>query len=264
MVRSSDVPMSIQTKIAAALLLVLVTALSTTATLGYFIYDHVLSNLVTSRFEFVARELKRKVEAGLDLGLALGELDNVNALLRQERSTDDALAGLTVRSAKGVVLFDTEPARIGSRPAEAWFEAVTATTAKPSDLYVGQAEVAVPLVNSFGKVVGGLRVAFSQSYYEEKRRATMADLGELTLIALSAAGFLGLCGVLAISRPLEAAVVRLQASIHNLLARMGMSEEYGQSSDLDVEIAALESRVLAAAASLERAEAAAAGGLGSG
>ena len=66
--------MHTQTKILAALLMVSIVALTTTATLGYFMYERTLSGLVTSRFVFVATELKRKVEAGLDLGLPLGEL----------------------------------------------------------------------------------------------------------------------------------------------------------------------------------------------
>ena len=70
--------MNTQTKILAALLMVSIIALTTTATLGYFIYERTLSGLVLSRFEFIATELKRKVEAGLDLGLPLGELENIN------------------------------------------------------------------------------------------------------------------------------------------------------------------------------------------
>lgn len=247
--------MNTQTKIAAALLLVLVTALTTTATLGYFIYERTLSTLVTSRFEFVARELERKVEAGLDLGLPLGELENVNALLRQERATDDALASMTIRSAKGVVVFDTDPSRIGTRADEPWLDAVIGPGVGTSDMYVGDAEIAVPLVNSFGKVVGGLRVAFSQSYYDDKRAATMRSLAELTLIALSASSFVGLCGVLTISRPLEAAVVRLRAGVRILLLRMGAAAPDGPGhDDIDAEITAFEDGVLAAVTSLERAE----------
>lgn len=249
--------MNTQTKIAAALLLVLSTALTTTATLGYFVYERTLSTLVTSRFEFIARELKSKVEAGLDLGLPLGELENVDALLRQQRSTDDALAGLTVRNAKGVVLFDTDPARIGTLPDEPWLAAVTGAGVKPSGLYIRDSEVAVPLVNSFGKIVGGLRVAFSRSYYQEKRTGTMWDVAELTLIVLMAAGFVGLCGVLTISRPLEAAVVRLEASIRTMLLRMGMpADDAAGEGMVDAEIVAFEVNVLTAVAALERAEAA--------
>lgn len=83
--------MHTQTKILAALLMVTIIALTTTATLGYFIYERTLSGLVTSRFEYIATELKRKVETGLDLGLPMGELENVNELLRQEILTDNAL-----------------------------------------------------------------------------------------------------------------------------------------------------------------------------
>ncbi|MFO1113115.1 MAG: hypothetical protein U1E35_04345 [Rhodospirillales bacterium] len=42
--------MNTQTKILAALLMVSIIALTTTATLGYFIYERTLSGLVLSRF----------------------------------------------------------------------------------------------------------------------------------------------------------------------------------------------------------------------
>ena len=116
--------MNTQTKIAGALLLVLIAALTTTATLGYFIYERTLAGLVSSRFEFIARELGGKIEAGLDLGLPLGELENMNELLRQQLLTDDALVGLTIKNAKGVVLFDTDPSRIGSKAPEPWLESL--------------------------------------------------------------------------------------------------------------------------------------------
>lgn len=250
--------MNTQTKILAALLMVSVIALATTATLGYFIYERTLSGLVVSRFEFIARELKRKVEAGLDLGLPLGELENVNDLLSQEIATDNALVRLSVESARGIILFDTDASRIGSRSSSDWLDQ-NMGTAKNSDVIVRESEVGVPLVNSFGKVVGGLLVDYSKDYYDGKRAETVRNVAATTLIVLLLSSFIGSCGVLAISRRLDYAVMRLEAGLRSLLARLDLlpAVETAPDTELEAEIATFERKVLDVVMALDRAEAAA-------
>jgi sensor histidine kinase regulating citrate/malate metabolism len=186
-----------QMKIVAALLMVSIIALTTTATLAYFIYERTLSGLVLSRFEFIATELKRKVEAGLDLGLPLGELENVNDLLRQEISTDKALVRLSIENARGITVFDTDTSRIGTKSS---LNSPVQAEPKGSDVLVREPQIRVPLVNSFGKVVGGLLVEYSKDYYDSKRARTIRNVAEATLIVLLLSGFIGTCGVLVISR----------------------------------------------------------------
>ena len=162
--------MSTQTKILAALLMVSMIALTTTATLGYFIYERTLSGLVTSRFEFIATELKRKVEAGLDLGLPLGELENVNDLLRQEILTDDALVRLSIENARGIILFDTDTSRIGTKSSLPWLDSSAQAGPESSDMLVREIQIGIPLVNSFGKVVGGLLVDLFERLLRQQTR----------------------------------------------------------------------------------------------
>jgi hypothetical protein len=245
-----------QTKIVVALLLVLTTALTTTATLGYFIYERTLSGLSENRFAFIGTELKRKVEAGLDLGLPLGELENMNELLRQEILTDDALVALSIRNAKGIILFDTDTARIGTRPAVA----PTAEDDTPDDPHSGghdpQSTIAVPLVNSFGKIVGELLVSYSKAYYHQKRTATIARLGQFTLIVLLLSSLVGLAGVLAISRPLQQAVMRLEGAVRSILLRLHLDTGALHGTDFDAQIDGFERTVMNAVTALEHAEAA--------
>ena len=248
--------MNTQMKIAGALLLVLIAALSTTATLGYFIYERTLAGLVGSRFEFIARELGSKIEAGLDLGLPLGELENMNELLRQEILTDDALVGLTIKNAKGVILFDTDPLRIGTKAPEPWLESLGEAGSNSGSIRVSDSQLGLPLVNSFDKVVGGLLVTYSKDYYQNKRVATVREISEITLIALLLSGFVGLCGVLTISRPLDYAVMRLEASVRTILLRTGLAAAATPADgDLEAAIVTFERNVLDAVAALEHAEA---------
>jgi hypothetical protein len=244
-----------QTKILAALLMVLIIALTTTATLGYFIYERTLSGLVTSRFEFIAMELKRKVEAGLDLGLPLGELENVNELLRQEIFTDKALVRLSIENARGIILFDTDTSRIGTKSSSPWLDSSMQAGPKSSDMLVREPQIEVPLVNSFGKVVGGLLVDYSKDYYDIKRAGTIRNVAEATLIVLLLGSFIGTCGVLAISRRLDYAVMRLDAGLRSIRARVGLAPEEGEPPDTDIEaeIVTFERKVLDVVAALEGA-----------
>lgn len=249
--------MHTQTKILAALLMVTIIALTTTATLGYFIYERTLSGLVTSRFEYIATELKRKVETGLDLGLPMGELENVNELLRQEILTDNALLRLSIENARGIILFDTEAARIGTKSASAWLETLTQVGSQSSDVLVRDSEIGVPLVNSFGKIVGRLLVSYSKSYYDSKRAETIRNVAETVLIVLLLSGFVGSCGVLAISRRLDYAVMRLEAGLRSILVRIDLApkEEAPLDIDVEAEIVTFERKILNVVTALERAEA---------
>ena len=248
--------MRTQTKILAALLMVSMIALTTTATLGYFIYERTLSGLVLSRFEFIATELKRKVEAGLDLGLPLGELENVNDLLRQEILTDDALVRLSIENARGIILFDTDTSRIGTKSSLPWLDSSAQGDPKSSDMLVRENQIGIPLVNSFGKVVGGLLVDYSKDYYDSKRAGTIRNVAEATLIVLLLSSVIGTCGVLAISRRLDYAVMRLEAGLRSILARLDLlpAAEITPDKELEAEIVTFERKVLDVVTALERAE----------
>ncbi len=248
-------PTTTQTKILVAMLLVLVTALTTTATLTYFIYDRTLSAQVGSRFEFIAREMKRKIEAGLDLGLPLGQLDNVNELLRQELITDDALVSLAITSAKGVILFDTERGNVGTTQPGPWLDALAQPGADANRLLQEEGRLTIPLANSFGKVVGALQVSYSKAYYDRKREETMLDLAEVTLVVLLIGGCIGVAGVQFISRPLDHAVVRLEAALRTILLRIhGNAAPVEVEAEPETEIVGFERSLLVAVSAVERAE----------
>ncbi|MBK8175649.1 MAG: hypothetical protein IPK66_10415 [Rhodospirillales bacterium] len=249
---------STQPKIAAALLVVLLTALATTAVLTYFIYERTLQALVTSRFEFIAKEMKSKVEAGIDLGLPLGELENISALLRQQVKMDDALLSLSIVNSRDTILFDTDDRRIGSQEKAGWLAPVSQATASGEYVYHGESEIAVPIFNSFGKLSGALALHYSKAYYDSKRADVATRVAEITLITLLAASVLGTVGVLTITRRLDHAIVRLDATLRSILVRIGLAPA-ASDSEFDNRITAFEQNVLVAVAALERAETAASG-----
>ena len=117
-------------------------------------------------------------------------------------------------------------------------------------------EIGVAIVNSFGKVVGGLLVTYSKAYYDEKRARTVQNLAEATVLMLLLASLVGLCGVLAITRPLEHTLIRLEASLNGMFMRTGLASRIAPAEgELEREIADFESNMLTAIVSVERAHA---------
>lgn len=206
-------------KIAAALVLVLITAVTTTAVLAYFIYERTLSNLVNSRFEFIAKELRGQVQAGLDLGLPLGELENIRTLLRQHLGSDHALVSLSIVSARGVTLFDTEDGRIGKRVAVDWLDPRGKHVVE-EPIVLNRDQIGLPLLTNYGKVVGGILLTVSHTYYAEKRLLTAQRLIVATAIVLVVGGIVGVLGVLVISQPFDHAISDFEADVRALLFRI--------------------------------------------
>jgi hypothetical protein len=203
-------------KIAAALVVVLITAVATTAVLAYFIYERTLSSLVNSRFEFIAKELRAQVQAGLDLGLPLGELENIRTLLRQHMGSDHALVSLSIVSARGVTLFDTEDSRVGEQVVVDWLEPRGKGVIE-EPILLNRDQIGVPLRTNYGKTVGGILLTVSHAFYAEKRRLTAQKLMVATAIVLAFGGVIGVLGVLVISQPFDHAFSELEASIRALL-----------------------------------------------
>jgi len=209
--------------IAVAMLVVLFVSLTTTTVLGYLIYDRTLSGLVTSRFEFIAKEFKSKLEAGIDLGLPLDQLENIDEFLHQEMMKDDSLVAISIVNTSGSILFDTHAERVGKPTRNAWVQSLLQGNLAPDQVYFDESAIGLPLFTSFGKVVGVLLVSYSGSFYDDKRLSVGKDLVLVISIVLLAAGAIGIVGVLVISRPLVTAVARLSAGLDALRRRVGLA-----------------------------------------
>jgi len=241
--------------IAAAMLLVLLVALTTTTVLGYLIYERTLSGLVTSRFEFIAKEFKSKLEAGIDLGLPLGQLENIDEYLHQEMTRDDSLVAISIVSTDGRVLFDTQSERVGKQTQDAWVQDLLQEDLTPDEVYFGESAIGLPLFTSFGKVVGVLQVSYSGAFYDDKRLGVGEELVLVVFIVLLAAGAIGIVGVLAISRPLASSLARLRAGLEALRHHVSLASpgEVPLPADLQHD-SEIERDLLEAIISIERAE----------
>jgi hypothetical protein len=119
--------------------LIIVVTLAAAVALTVANFSRALSDVVETRFEFLAADLRESVETGLNLGLALDELENVEGILVDRLGRDEAIRELAVENADGAV-----------------------------------AEIALPLENAFGQEVGTLRLTYATGAY----RSTVAEVEE--------------------------------------------------------------------------------------
>ncbi len=216
-------PVNTRMTIAVAMLVVLLAALTTTTVLGYLIYERTLSGLVTSRFEFIAKEFKSKLEAGIDLGLPLGQLENIDEFLHQEMLRDDSLVAISIVNTNGRILFDTRAEHVGKSTSNTWVQTLLKGELSTDQVYFGESAIGLPLFTSFGKSVGVLLVSYSGAFYDDKRLGVGKDLVLTISVVLLAAGLIGIVGVLIISRPLTSSLARLGAGLDALRHQVGLA-----------------------------------------
>jgi len=229
-------------KIGGAIVGVVVLALLVTTTLSYLVYERTLSGLLVSRFALVANELRAEIEASLDLGLPLGELDNVQQLLAKRRSTDDQIVGITIFDGKGAIVFDTDRRSTGTRVAAGWLggpevAAIQAQAARTVEPFT----VGTPLVNSFGKLTGGIIIRYSSDYLHAKLDSMLLRLGEVMGLVLALSACVALAGVLVLTERLAYVYTRLETSVRVMLRRIGHPiDEEGLPRELQASFLVLE------------------------
>lgn len=160
---------SLSRKVSATLIAILLFTMMVTALVGYDRFADEMSSLVRSRYSFVAFTIKKKVEDSLNLGFALRQLRQVQDTLELEKVRDDQILGLQVFDARGEVLFDSDRGQIGSTVPESWVAALAQAGGQPFAPADADANVvALPLVNTLGKLEGGVVLLYPAGYVERE------------------------------------------------------------------------------------------------
>lgn len=189
-------------RIAAQILLVVLTALSLIAYLNYSNFDKTQRQLAESRILVTAGEVKRAVSGALELGLSLDEISNLTDMLNQ---------GLQSRGSTGVedyailnkqgALIATSAANppdwsaVGSWPIERQQKETLRSLA--TDRFA----VGIPLSNAFGDQSGWLIVAYDGSDQIKARGVMRKKIFEDLAISALIASLAMIVGISLITRP---------------------------------------------------------------
>lgn len=158
-------------RVSAVVTLIIVLALGGAVALTLANFSRALEQTVQSRFQFLGLEVRDSIETGLNLGLALSELTNVQDIIDDRAARDDDVVRIEVVDASGEILFAS-----GMRGDDA------------ADVpAAGHGRVGAPLKNSFGRTVGSVELVYTTgSYRGAVDRVGVALLRAAAILAVAA------------------------------------------------------------------------------
>ena len=173
-------------KAAAVVTLIVGLTLALIGMLNFFRFEQTLRATTEARLGFVAKDLKANVQTGLDLGLDLASMSNVQNIIEREAATDPGILGIDVFDDQAEVLFSTQDGALERQIPAAWRAAIGS-----DDDAVWQASdreqmvVGTRLTSNFGSDVGGVALRYSRASFEEQLQRMLdllIRLGSSTLL----------------------------------------------------------------------------------
>lgn len=176
---ASDMKFSrLSLKITLPIALISALAIGLTAFLNLGKFERSLTELESSRLQFVLGDLKSNLETGLDLGLALNSLENAQAVIEAERRQDAGILSISVYDDSGMQVFHSGEKMAGSALPASWKRAALAGRSwhliEADALVVG-----VTLASNIKADAGGIAMRYSRSVHH----AALAALGRQLLLA---------------------------------------------------------------------------------
>ncbi len=187
---------SLARKVSLALVSILIFTLLVTGFFAYYKFESVYSAQVQSRYSFVVFTIKKRVEDSLNLGFSLRQLRQVQEVIEREKSRDPQILAVEVYDYRGEVLFDTDRGAIGTKVSASLAEAIR--SGMPQSFSVVDEDnliVGLPLVNSLGKVEGGVVLRYPTAYVEKGVSGLLSQLLKSTAIVLAAASAVAVAGL---------------------------------------------------------------------
>lgn len=193
-------------------------ALAVVGAVQFARFEHGFLGLLKSRSGAVVQDLRQSVEVGLDLGLGLDALRNVQDLLDREKSRDGNILSIEAFDQTGSVVFSTDRTFIGDLIGERWLSQWRAAGNQSWFLEEDDAlVVGVPLVNSFDAVIGGIALRYSRSFLDETLQATLFELVRTGIFVIIGAMAVSLGGTLLLFRPMVRDVDAIAAELDSVI-----------------------------------------------
>jgi len=207
---------SLFTRLAAVVLLMVLSASALTIALNYAKFRQVMTLQERSLYAFVATDLARSIEGSLNLGLPLATLQTTQRLIDAKHEEDRAILGVTVFDARGMDIFDTERFRIGSAVPPALLPPAGAASWRIGR--AGVLGVGERIFNSFGQSAGGVVVRYDPDRLDAVMLSVLLVMARSGVYVLCAATVIALVAVWLATRSTRRwfvdSTARLESSIH--------------------------------------------------
>ncbi len=173
-------------RIAVISALILGCGIVATGILSLHKYESTLSDFLASRFEFVVNDIRQNIEAQLDLGLSLEDMQDEVQRLNAIMSADEQILSIEVFDTKGFVLFSTDPSFVGDLVTENWVDAgrVGSDRAVWRILETDAGVVGALLRNNLGQHVGSLALRYSREFLDGSVSNQFSRLSLIILMVL--------------------------------------------------------------------------------
>ncbi len=160
------------------LAITLVAGTALTSALSLHKFERILADLLTSRFEFVANNLRDRIETQMDLGLMLKNLENINEEMEALHLNDEQILSIEVFDENGTVIFSTDPSFVGDLVAENWVFSwqVNRGRSSWSILEKDAGVVGVGLQNNLNQNVGSIALRYSREFLDQNVTEQMERL----------------------------------------------------------------------------------------
>lgn len=189
------------TKIMITALLALGFVLGLITLLNYFKFESSLAALTDRRLAVITDNARDSIEAAINLGLSLRNLESAPAVLQRARVQDGRIEALHVFGTDGRVLYSTDTQAVGDMIDPAWLNAARQVDARSWQVSTDAALVTGRrLDSSFAQGIGGLVLVYPVADGAMRVAEMRNDLVGAALLILLAFSLLGAIGAALISR----------------------------------------------------------------
>lgn len=211
------------TKITAMITVLIAFVLGLAVLMNYAKFERTFNSLIQSRLAFLVQDLRDTLEFGLDLGLDPAVMANTAAILTREAAQDPHILSISVFNEQGRILHQYQSELLKHYPVApltpAWLKTVLQTTSKtpqhasdPETLMVG-----IPLINNFGRTVGGLILRYDRSFHDQELQQTLFSLIRAALLILAAASLIALLSVWLLFRDTRRELRQVRIALEDFL-----------------------------------------------
>lgn len=185
---------SLTVRLSAAIVGIVISAALLTVALNYLKFQSLLENHSAGIYQFVVSDLRSTVEAGIDLGLPLNVLTNIQTVIDRRNAQDKAILRIAVFNEFGRIIFDTDRSRIGEAIPPAWRPAHAVSEGWRFSR--GEAWIAgAPIVNNFEKEVGGIVLRYDPNVVGRKTTSILVAMTSEAVLVNGIGSLLAILGV---------------------------------------------------------------------
>lgn len=233
-------------KLALTIIGLIALALGLTVLLDHVKFERAFSEQVESRFAFVVEELKSTVETGLDLGLSLANMKNMEAVIERELQRDDHILSITLFDQERILVHagkdrfeDGRPeagalwARAQATPADGYWRGETPTAR----------QVGARLSDNSGQQTGGIVLQYDRALYDRDIDQMLADLARAAaLFGLSVAPLVFL-GLFCLFHRTRSSLARIRSALDKAISNLPPGFQPRADAPLEGRYAAAEQKI---------------------